>query len=927
MDYTKGQRQAIDTVDQNLQIIACAGSGKTQVVSARIVNILKARASRGVAPANIVAFTFTEKAASELKDRIHKLCLEELGTDKGLAEMFVGTIHGYCLNLLQSPPLYRYLKYSVLTDIQQRLFIDRHSTQSGLTGVPLLSGQGDLKRWLDSGLYQAVLGILAEGDVDWSKVPDRVKEAREQYVALCNQRGYLDYSMLLSQAVVMLKTEPALRERLAQQVKYLIVDEYQDVNPLQEALISEIHALGANLCVVGDDDQTIYQWRGSDIHGILHFINHYPSVRQVPLNENFRSSTGIVCAARRVVEANPDRLPKKMESAEAQPYQRGDVLALAFDDPDQEAAWIANQIRELHGTEYRDRLDSEPRGLSYSDFAILLRSVRRDGEPITRALDTAGIRYVVGGMNNLFDRSEIRAIRDVFFYLAGYCPKDSTEVTHDGIKSALEGAALGLTDSDIHNGIEFLSRTKSRIGNRTDASLFLQRVFLDFLGSISLREEAVDGANSEKARSGETVYFNLGKFSQVISDFEQVHFRSSPGELYASFAGFLDHQAPDYYPEGWTADDCAQPEAVQVITVHQAKGMQWPAVFVPCLRQNRFPSRRQGGRSVWHLIPEDCVANADGYKGTVEDERRLFYVALTRAERYLLCTWAPIPDNKQQRRVSQFFREFTADEHVLTIPPPVKARPVAPVRARRQDVTLGLTFSELKYYFACPYQFKLRVLYGFDAPISRALGYGKSLHDALVEIHSESIRGSIPDVSDVPRLVAEHLHLPFANDEVQTFLAETARQSLKRYLSEHSDELARLEHAEMVIELKLSDGVLVSGRIDLIRRTDTDEVAIVDFKSDERAQSQDISRRQLHIYAAGYQKLTGKSADLIEVHNLDEGGASREVIDVTLIASTMDAIVKAGQNLRSRNLERVTHWCNTCDQCEHSGICRDRAHP
>ena len=145
MDYTDSQRDAIGTIDKNLQIIACAGSGKTQVISERIVGILKNEP--GVTAANIVAFTFTGKAAGELKDRIHRLCREQLGTDRGLAETFVGTIHAFCLDLLQSPPLYRYLKYTVLSDVQQRLLIDRYSLQSGLCHVPLLAG-GLLERWL-----------------------------------------------------------------------------------------------------------------------------------------------------------------------------------------------------------------------------------------------------------------------------------------------------------------------------------------------------------------------------------------------------------------------------------------------------------------------------------------------------------------------------------------------------------------------------------------------------------------------------------------------------------------------------------------------------------------------------------------------------------------------------------------------------------
>ena len=151
--------------------------------------------------------------------------------------------------------------------------------------------------------------------------------------------------------------------------------------------------------------------------------------------------------------------------------------------------------------------------------------------------------------------------------------------------------------------------------------------------------------------------------------------------------------------------------------------------------------------------PDAAVTNADRYKGTDEDERRLFFVAVTRAEKYLFCSWAPIQDNRQQRRVSQFHRDITNNEHVLTRDPGAELPPMVPPQPRQENITLALTFSELKYFFTCPYLFKLRFLYGFDAPINRALGYGKSMHNALAEIHAESIHGRIPDVNEVDRLV------------------------------------------------------------------------------------------------------------------------------------------------------------------------------
>src|SRR5690606_1166555 len=140
-----------------------------------------------------------------------------------------------------------------------------------------------------------------------------------------------------------------LRRQIAEEVRYVVVDEYQDVNPLQERLVRLLHELGANICVVGDDDQTIYQWRGSEVANIITFARRYPDVEQVRLNENFRSSVAVVDAARGVVQLNDERLPKRMESVDTQPFVYGDILACHFEDPQSEAEWIVDRIQALHG--------------------------------------------------------------------------------------------------------------------------------------------------------------------------------------------------------------------------------------------------------------------------------------------------------------------------------------------------------------------------------------------------------------------------------------------------------------------------------------------------------------------------------------------------------------------------------------------------
>lgn len=416
-NYTVAQKEAIAEIDRNLQIIACAGSGKTQVISARVVEILRRGKNSGVRPENVVAFTFTDRAAAELKDRITRLVEEAFGELPGMAEMYVGTIHGYCLQLLQTH-LFEFLKYSVLTEIQTRLLVSRNSIKSGLSNVEIVTGPSSgerLKRGpQDVKVFLDALNVIREDNVSFEALPGGLKAALDSYDDLLDRHRYLDYSRIMVEALAALHdpedpNRVRLQETLRSQVKYLIVDEYQDVNPLQEGLISRLQEFGANVCVVGDDDQAIYQWRGSEVKNILGFAERYPRVRNVTIAENFRSSPGVVDTARQIAQINSNRLPKAMAAGGHQQFQRGDLLAPSFKTPDEEARWIADQILALRGLPFVDEPGASPRGLSWADCAVLLRSVRRNGDAITAAFKTAGIPYVIGGLSNLFDAAEVQA--------------------------------------------------------------------------------------------------------------------------------------------------------------------------------------------------------------------------------------------------------------------------------------------------------------------------------------------------------------------------------------------------------------------------------------------------------------------------------------------------------------------------------------
>ena len=304
------------------------------------------------------------------------------GDITGMADMYVGTIHGFCQELLQNE-VPDYLKYEVLDSIRQNLYVNRKSRLTGLTMSTKINGT-KLRRYTDTDKYLKSLAVLREDDVNRQELDGcSVAEGLEHYRGQMAEDSYFDFSAMLENAVSQLTSNVGLRARIAERVKYVVVDEYQDVNPVQERLVRLLHDLGAGLCVVGDDDQTIYQWRGSSVNNILTFEERYPDVKQIRLESNFRSSEGVIEAAREFIDKVEPRLQKAMKCADAQLYEEGDIVALHFDSPEEEAQYIAKTIKSLRGIAFND--GDGKRGLSWSDMAILLRSVKNNGTVITDA--------------------------------------------------------------------------------------------------------------------------------------------------------------------------------------------------------------------------------------------------------------------------------------------------------------------------------------------------------------------------------------------------------------------------------------------------------------------------------------------------------------------------------------------------------------
>lgn len=908
MHFTEAQLAAIAHREGHLQLIACAGSGKTEVVARRIAALLSpVPGAPKIAPRNIVAFTFTEKAAAELKERVVSRVRESLGDLPGLAEMYVGTIHGFCLNLLENevPTL---LKYSVLNEVQQALAIDRYSNQSGLASTTTAEGK-PLAKFKDTDHYIKALDILRQAEIDPSKIEgSTIANGLALYRKLLESKCWFDYTAIMDTAVRVLLEDETVQARFAARVRHVIVDEYQDVNPLQEKVVAALAGLGAHLCVVGDDDQTIYQWNGADVSNILTFSDRYPGTTSVRLEENFRSSRAVVEIARDFVAQNGRRLAKAMKPTDAQPHADGDVLALALKDPDDEASFIARTIKSLRATEFKD--GSTSRGLSWSDMAVLVRSnLRKNAAALRTAFEREGIPFIVQGMNTLFDTREANAARALFYFMV-----KQDDIEDGALRASWINAQLGLSSDDVERGIALAIERKKSLETAGDArrsTYNIQRLFLDFIEAIALREEHVPDAR------GEVVFYNLGQFSQLISDFETIHFHSEPKDKYQAFASFLKYGAEGEYAEGIESNGYAHPDAVRILTIHKAKGLQWPVVFVPGVLRNRFPASGRGGMSAWHILPKGAVRDEERYRGSVEDERRLFYVAMTRAQRFLFVTWAPVPGNKLYQKPSEFFEWLQGNKWVKRLDKGFSDRPRTAPKPKSNIANVTFSFSELKYFFECPYQFKLRILYGFNAPIAESLGYGKSLHDALADVHKRALEGEITRPDAVPSLLDTHLHLPYAYPTLKEKLRESAAKILHNYLVKNEPLLEKLEFAEKPIEISLGNGVSIAGRVDLVYRRDTRETSIVDLKSTERAQAEDVTETQLHIYALGYRELTGRDADYVEIWELDEEKKKPRAVDQDFIDGVTRNVHRAASALRTNELPQSpeARKCGKCDYC------------
>ena len=966
-DLTEGltaeQRFAVETLDRDLEVAACAGAGKTRVITRRILNLIR----RGAAPESIVAITFTRKAAAEMKQRVYADGARCLGTTRGFAGMFIGTIDAFCMKTLQDE-VAEFAKFSMLDETQSRIFIERYRKECLLDGSRIdlaenLSNHQDAYgHWVREdrakkvGIYAELMSRLNSVWYDREKRalwPEDVRAMLGAYRKYLFQNNYFDFSSLLREMIERLDPESDLNggtvsdfaRKLFTRVKYLTVDEYQDVNPAQEYLVGLFKRYGnANLCAVGDADQTIYQFRGSENKSLRRFRETFDPVC-VDLDRNFRGTEAVVDIAATVIRGNPHGADwRAMRSGAAAAYEQGDAVYQHCAGFAEECALIPDRIRALHDL-----------GVPYSEMAVLLRR-RAVGWAETRVdfpkelaavLKRAGIPYEVAGVKTLFETKECAAACGIFAYLFNkFCkgkklPDGSWQYGYYkdrknflAMETAAQQALLDrwlaldypLPEHALRRALFALTKVtpKSKMAGHT---LNLQQIYLDFLGRLPILDAEGDPL-------AEHILYNLGKFSRVIFDFESVSFTMTPLMKLRRFYQYLTDFAPGAYAEGEQDNAYIRSDAVRVMTVHQSKGLEFTAVFLPALRQKICPieggrfSRDGEVRSAPDLFPPQVPAEAYGGAsgGVLEEERNIFYVALTRAKKFLFLTESDRYGGKYYAP-SVLLEEAKRSKYLKPFDPRIRHTADRLPDMRRDPDPITLNFSLLSDYFDCPNRFKLSAFYGFAQPIRPRQGYGKMLHEIMMQIHRLWIDGKRPGPERVRAIAKTALCLPYADDDIRRRALSDATDNALAYVRQNEPEADRIRHAEIDIDLELGEGVSVNGRIDLIRTYEDngrERLAVVDLKSAGKDAEECLNAEQLKIYALGYRERTGESADSLMIYNLDvpDGSANtEEPVDWALLERTRERILAAARCIRASDLPRTEE---ACADCRLSGVCRAR---
>lgn len=930
---TPDQYAAATDPGTSILALACAGSGKSRTLAYRVAWLI----ANGARPDSIVAFTFTEKAADSIKLRIGQ-ALRAAGLEPtALGAMFIGTIHAYCKDLLGDIDA-RYRQFEVLDDNRLKLYLISRYSQLGLWDLQ------DASR----GRYFEIIRQVADAwtltndellsiDAIENHDPDLARVLRSIDEGL-DRDCYIDFSLMIRRVVDALEANDPAALAALERLSHLHVDEYQDVNPSQEILIERMSSSAETVMVLGDDDQALYAWRGADVTNILEFSDRHPGTSEHTLSTNFRSTPPIVEAADSFIagELGPSRIDK---DPQAEPYDGPrDLRRLWFEDRPAEATWVAERIELLLGSSYEEK-SGRIRGLTPSDFAILMRSTRMEeqaGPPrhaaFTSALEGLGIPFSLEAGGSVFDRAQVRVIREAFELLRDSSPSRTTarELFDQSIQPVYPHANFTqFTGVLTHWGRQIHGPSNTNPAAPTARRrVYPQQLVHDLLGAFGLAGSDFDPGTMR----------DIGSFSQMMQDAETVYLSIDSTARFKQILNFLQQIAEKGYDTG-TDELLSRPDAVTVATVHKMKGLEFPCVFVVDVEAVRFPKRRSR-YSGW--LPAEVMSDAiarQAYQSTPEEEARLFYTALTRAERYLYVTGARLlPGAAREKRQSSYFQRLVGDE-LLEDPAgtPQGLTQTTPQRRIEENI-LPTTYSDIRYYLRCPHDYLLRKSYRFSPPIVDMFGFGLTVHASLAKLHEQFPDG--PPTADEARRVAEEVfHLkhvppsrePDTNPGPFERARDAAGQIASTYADSYGDDFARARKVEARFEIPLNDAV-ISGAIDLMLVEDDEgnivEAEVVDFKSMEGGEDPELNEQlewtdlvlQVQLYAKAAREVLGENAQTGHVHLLKDNKRISIPVDDDAVQAAVDNVEWAVNRIHAEDFP-MRPSRSKCDACDFKSLC------
>jgi DNA helicase-2/ATP-dependent DNA helicase PcrA len=828
---------AIQHIDGPCIVFAGPGSGKTRAIEERVFYLVD-KANK--APSNILVTTFTNKAANELIVRLRERFSEHKDVDIIMSSLSISTIHSFCFSLLkryQHRILFLNETYVPIEENDQMLFIYRNSGERHL----------NLKRFYqywknsrmkageniyDLGLFdyyaeiiqiynflsEEILGSELNTQLEFFKIiknstprcwEDNIIATYPNYWRLLLEKGMMDQSIILSYTEALLKYDQILNE-VRKKYKYILVDEYQDTNPIQDRIFRQISGENGNLFVVGDDDQSIYRFRGAEVSNITEFTDNYPQSLIVRLNENRRSSKRIVESTKNLINHNKYRVKKDLFCN----HEVGDHISLvSCKDVNDQAEKAAELIIKLKSENIEN----------LSQVAILFRSVKKLGPKFKKALKEKDIECRVTSDKSFFRMDEIKGLLQVFKFIG------EEELIIKGRNYLLFFRKAGIDIKDeMYKKIEYWHKD---LHNNNYKSLleFYYRILHDVNVFIELEDD-------------ESALGNFGILSELIASFEG---GEGSFELKDKLKYFL--QYCEMLDGGVDQAEIESGDAVQLMTIHKSKGLQFDYVIIANVIDGYFPLRyrpgpRQRAKGVILKGPEGRNYNKEEEIKSLEEERRIFYVGMTRAAKGIFLL-------TEEGEMSSFIKELGVLKKISTQPYDIINIPRR-IKSSTGDI-LNITHSEIYDYRFCPGRYKLRHRYRFRGQAIQPLFSGLSLHRSLEVLHRMIYDRQRIDKDILNRIFDRCWIYPFGIEE------ESERNKVSKIFFLYADNLLQNIGKYRILQIEYpfrnARGVnVLTGKLDLVQENESGQIEIIEFKYNKNKLLVPYTINQLNHYSLAF---------------------------------------------------------------------------